>query len=598
MKPKIKNIILIILIVCIFIAGVFTANLAKKSVSNNSEVKNEERQNPPDGMGNSNEPNNSNNGSNDNTQNNEEKSGEEQNPNSNITPPSNMPSGNTPPSNTPPNNMGDMMNKNSSNVSGVYYILLSLEALSLSALITYLIMSNFNKKNMKETFKNGDKISIFILTVIILSASYMLLNMVYIKSLNNSSNSNNNAPGATNNSSNVTYSADTKITEDASLSDKNYSSSKEDNNAVLIAGDIDVSLKDITVSKTGDSSSGDNTSFYGMNSALLVKDKAKLTISNANITTNATGANGVFSYGGSATTNNSNSDGTTVTISDSTITTKKDNSGGIMTTGGGITKATNLTINTYGVSSAAIRTDRGGGTVTVNKGTYQTYGAGSPSIYSTADITVNDAKLISNASEGIVIEGKNKVEIKSVELTDTNNKLNGQSTTYKNIFLYQSVSGDAENGTATFTSEDSTITTNNGDSFYVTNTSAIINLTNNKIINNDSNSNFLRIKKDSWGKEGENGGDVTLNLSNQSISGNIVVDSISTLVINMKNNSYYEGALNSSNTAKKLELNLDKTSKIKLTSNLYVTSLTNEVSDNSNIDFNGYKLYVNNKSIN
>ena len=48
-----------------------------------------------------------------------------------------------------------------------------------------------------------------------------------------------------------------------------------------------------------------------------------------------------------------------LTISDATITTKKDNSGGIMTTGGGITKATNLAINTYGVSSAVIRTDRG-----------------------------------------------------------------------------------------------------------------------------------------------------------------------------------------------------------------------------------------------
>ena len=309
MKPKIKNIILIILIVCIFIAGVFTANLAKKSISNNSEVKNEERQNPPDGMGNSNEPNNSNNGSNDNTQNNTEKSDEEQNPNSNMAPPSDMPSGNT-----PSNNMEGMMNKNSSDVPCVYYILLSLEAVSFSVLIIYLIMSNFNKKNIKETFKNGDKITIFILTVIVLSASYMLINMIYIKSLNNSSNSNNNVPGDTNNSSNVTYSASTKITEDASLSDKNYSSSKEDNNAVLIVGDIDVSLKDITISKTGDSSSGDNTSFYGMNSALLAKDKAKLTISNANITTNATGANGVFSYGGSATTNNSSGDGTTVIL--------------------------------------------------------------------------------------------------------------------------------------------------------------------------------------------------------------------------------------------------------------------------------------------
>jgi hypothetical protein len=76
----------------------------------------------------------------------------------------------------------------------------------------------------------------------------------------------------------------------------------------------------------------------------------------------------VFSYGGSATTNNSSSDNTTINISDSTITTTKDNSGGIMTTGGGIMNATNLKITTAGTSSAAIRSDRGGGTVTVNKG--------------------------------------------------------------------------------------------------------------------------------------------------------------------------------------------------------------------------------------
>ena len=152
-----------------------------------------------------------------------------------------------------------------------------------------------------------------------------------------------------------------------------------------------------TVTKTGDSDGGDNTSFYGTNSAILAKDGSNVTIKNANIITDATGANGVFSYGGSATTNNSNSDGTTINISDSTITTSKDNSGGIMTTGGGVTNATNLTINTAGASSAAIRSDRGGGTVTVNKGTYKTTGKGSPTIYSTADITVKNAKLISTA---------------------------------------------------------------------------------------------------------------------------------------------------------------------------------------------------------
>lgn len=92
--------------------------------------------------------------------------------------------------------------------------------------------------------------------------------------------------------------------------------------------------------------------------------------------------------------------------SDSNITTTKDNSGGIMATGGGILNASNLTVNTAGTSSAAIRTDRGGGTVTVNGGIYTTTGAGSPSIYSTADVTVNDVILIEKASEGIELQKK------------------------------------------------------------------------------------------------------------------------------------------------------------------------------------------------
>ena len=317
-----------------------------------------------------------------------------------------------------------------------------------------------------------------------------------------------------------------------------------------------------------------------------------MTIKNASITTNATGANGVFSYGGSATTNNSSSDNTTINISDSTITTSKDNSGGIMTTGGGIMNATNLTITTSGTSSAAIRSDRGGGTITVNKGTYKTTGKGSPAIYSTADITVKNATLISTSSEGAIIEGKNSITLENVELTDTNNQLNGQSTTYKNIFLYQSMSGDAAEGKAVFTSKNSTITTNKGDSFYVTNTTAEINLENNKIINNDSTGNFLRIQKDSWGNSGSNGGTVTLNLTNQEVNGNIVVDSISKLTMKLSDGSTFKGAINNSNEGE-VSLTLDKSSSITLNGDTYIKSLTNADSSNSNINLNGYKLYVN-----
>ena len=402
----------------------------------------------------------------------------------------------------------------------------------------------------------------------------------------------NGAAQMTNGSSSATYSAAKEITSDEAITSGDYTSTKSDENAISASGNISASVSNVSIAKTGDSDGGDNTSFYGTNSAVIAKSGANLTIKNAKITTDATGANGVFSYGGSATTNNSSSDGTTVNISDSTITTSKDNSGGIMTTGGGTMNATNLTITTAGTSSAAIRSDRGGGTVTVDKGTYKTTGKGSPAIYSTADITVKNATLIATASEGAIIEGKNSITLENVSLTDTNYVLNGQSTTYKNIFLYQSMSGDAASGKAVFTAKNSTITTNKGDSFYVTNTTAEINLENNTIVNNDATGNFLRIQKDSWGNSGSNGGTVTLNLTNQTVTGDIIVDSISKLTMNLKNESSYKGAINTSN-AGEVNLVLDETGTLTLTGDTYVKTLTNANTSNSNINLNGYKLYVN-----
>ncbi|MBR4262734.1 MAG: hypothetical protein IKQ35_05160 [Bacilli bacterium] len=437
--------------------------------------------------------------------------------------------------------------------------------------------------------KNITYIIIILVLIIILSVLwYLIIN-------GNKTNTNNDNRNQQNmNNTKASYTASKEITSDEDIDDGEYNSTNSDENAILISGDINSTLSNITVSKTGDSDGGDNTSFYGTNSAILAKDGANITIKNAKITTDATGANGVFSYGGSATTNNSQNDGTTVNISDSTITTSKDNSGGIMTTGGGIMNATNLTITTAGTSSAAIRSDRGGGTVTVDKGTYKTTGKGSPTIYSTANITVKNATLTATASEGVVIEGKNSVTLENVELTDTNNTLNGQSTTYKNIFLYQSMSGDAADGEAVFTSKNSTIITNKGDSFYVTNTTATINLENNKIINNDFTGKFLRIQKDSWGNSGSNGGTVTLNLTNQEAEGDIVVDEISKLTIKLSNGSSFIGAINNSNEGE-VSLTLDKTSTITLTGDTYLKTLTNADSTNSNINLNGYKLYVGGK---
>ena len=613
MKRSIKNIITVFVII-LGIASIFvTANLSKNSQNNTSQNvsqgMNNSNQTPPDmPSGNNQTPpsGNSSNDSNSSSSSSESNDSSSSNDsNSNESNSQQMPGGNQgsnvpqmPGGNQGSNSQqmpggnqesnGQQMpssnseQSNSNDLQIIYYVIYGVEGFIISSAFMYLLLSHFNKKTFKETFSNKDKIIIEILSVIILTVviTFVCLN---IKTETKSSS--------------VTYTASKEITTDTTVTSGTYSSSKSDENAIIVDGSKST-ISNIKVNKTGNSNSGDNSNFYGNNSAILAKNKANLTLKNITVTTKANGANGVFSYGGSATTNNSSSDGTTVNISDSKITTTGDNAGGIMTTGGGKTNATNLTITTSGTSSAAIRTDRGGGEVTVNKGTYTTNGKGSPAIYSTANISVKNAKLISNVSEGVVIEGKNTVTLNNCTLTDTNSKLNGKSTTYKNIFIYQSMSGDASEGTATFTSKNSTITTNKGDSFYVTNTSAEINLENNKIVNNDKSGNFLRIQKDSWGNSGSNGGDVTLNMTKQSVKGNIEVDEISSLIMNLKTNSYYEGAINSSNSAKSIKLSLDKTSKIKLTSDSYVSSLTDEDESYSNIDFNGYKLYVNGKAIN
>lgn len=334
------------------------------------------------------------------------------------------------------------------------------------------------------------------------------------------------------------------------------------------------------VIKTGDSD-GDEADFYGENAAIFATNKGTLDMSEMVVDTNGTHANGVFSYG----------DGTTVNISNSYITTSGNCSGALMTTGGGTMNATNVTAETTGNSSATIRSDRGGGTVTVNGGNYKTSGKGSPTIYSTADITVNDSYLESTASQGVVVEGKNSVTLNNTNLMANNNTKNSnKSDYYQAVMIYQSMSGDASEGTSSFTMNGGSLTNVNGDIFFVNNTSSDISLSNANITNNDANGVFLRAAAAGWGTSGSNGGKVNLRASSQAINGNMIVDSISTLNLYLNDNSTFTGAINPDGQSGNVYVELKNGSTWTLTADSYVTSLTCDV---NSINLNGHTLYVN-----
>lgn len=375
------------------------------------------------------------------------------------------------------------------------------------------------------------------------------------------------------------------VEDNAALSDTAFTSGGDDENA-LRADNVTATLNNVTITKTGSSSNTENGDFYGMNAAFLAENGANITITGGEVTTDAVNGNGIFSYGS----------GTVVNVRGTKIRTSQRNSGGIQTTGGGVMNADDLDIETSGNSSAAIRSDRGGGTVTVNGGTYTTNGTGSPAIYSTADITVSDAELTANNSEGVVVEGKNSVKLENCTVSGKmQGTYNDDSENIHCIMIYQSMSGDADVGEAYFEASGGEITSLAGDMFYVTNTSCEIKLSDVKF--NMADGVFLRAVGNTssrgWGKQGENGANVKMSLASQSVSGDIVVDDISTLDLTLSS-SDITGAINSDNSSGSIVLTLDENSSITLTGDSYVTEFNGDISQ---INAGNFHFYVNGQKL-
>lgn len=332
------------------------------------------------------------------------------------------------------------------------------------------------------------------------------------------------------------YDAVTEYTEDTQVSGSQVDSTGTDENAVLVATEgVTATLDGTTITRdSGDSSGGDSASFYGVGAAALVTD-GTLVISNSTITTDAAGGAGVFAYGNG-----------TAYVSDTTITTAQDTSGGIHVAGGGTLYAWDLTVETSGESAAAIRSDRGSGTMVVDGGSYTSNGVGSPAVYSTADITVHNAALASTGSEAVCIEGLNTLRLFDCDLSGNMSDLEQNDCTW-NVILYQSMSGDSQVGNSTFEMVGGSLTAQNGGMFYTTNTESTF-LLSGVDITGAADSEFLlrctgNANQRGWGASGANGADCHFTGSDQALDGDVIWDSISSLDFYLTQGSVLTGAV-------------------------------------------------------
>ena len=287
-----------------------------------------------------------------------------------------------------------------------------------------------------------------------------------------------------------------------------FASNSDDQNTFLVINGGKLTLNNVTIVKTGSenfSGRGDNYSFYGTNSAIVVVGAGSaLTMTGGTISTTVSGANAVVA------TNSGKA-----TISSIAVATTKDNSRGMHATYSGEITITDSEISTLGGSCASLATDRGAGTVIASNMKLSTAGAGSPLIYSTGDITVSNSTGTSTGAQIAVVEGKNSITVKNSQFS-ANGIGNRNNVDNAGVMIYQSMSGDASVGTGNFTAEDSTFTILDTSSvykstpfFFITNTDAVISMKN-TTVNFSGEQPYISAKGTSeWGKSGNNGGKVT-----------------------------------------------------------------------------------------
>lgn len=334
----------------------------------------------------------------------------------------------------------------------------------------------------------------------------------------------------------------------AVTTNQTYSSAADDVSAILVSGGGDLTLFNPTVNTTGNSSSTENSSFYGLNAAVLATKSSKVTILGGSITTSGRGANGLFAFGA----------GAAVSMTSGTIMATGGGGHGVMASGGGWLALTNVNIETKSERAAPIATDRGSGTIIVSGGKMLSAGRGSPGIYSTGKITVYDAEFISTGAEAAVIEGRNSITLANCKLT---------GATRCGVMIYQSFSGDAEGREGVFTMTGGSLTATSGPLFFVTNTKGMITL---KGVKASTASGILvRAGVDRWGRTGSNGGVVVFTADDETLVGDVIADAGCSASAALKNHTTLTGAI------KEAALRLDATSKWNVTGDSTLTSLTN-----------------------
>ena len=384
--------------------------------------------------------------------------------------------------------------------------------------------------------------------------------------------------------------------EEVSSDSETIESTDSDVNSLLSENGGTLTVTGATVNKSGDDSDGDSCNFYGVNSiALAVNEGSTLYLSDSTLNATSEGSNAIFA-----------TDSASVFANSLTIKTSADNSRGLDATYSGTIIASDMDISTQGDHCATCATDRGGGNISISDSTLSTAGSGSPLLYSTGDIEATNVTGTSTGSQIAGMEGLNTIMIKDSTLTSEQQTATASDPVANGVIIYQSTSGDADTSTgesALFQAVDSTLTSaiTEGSFFYITNTTANVLLSNTTLSFDDEAANLLQIEgndSNNWGTAGKNGATVNFTALGETLSGDISVDTISSLNLYLLDGTTYTGAMtitenatNTNATDEPIIVNIDTDSTWIVTEDTTISALNAE-DTSSIVDENGKSVTI------
>lgn len=291
---------------------------------------------------------------------------------------------------------------------------------------------------------------------------------------------------------------------------------------VYATNGVHLVLTRMRLNKTSGSMTDPDRRETGRNSVLLADAGSTVTVEYCEVNAHTQNSDGISACG----------DGTKIKVVEGTVNVSRAGSAGMNAAGKGNIIVDKTTINTFANQNPSFYVCKDG-TMEVHEAKGENVGQASPLFYtSTGAIRADKCRMSSGKwTIGSLDEGL-------LELTENEVTAGGVC----GFLVYGADEKERQfRSSGVLVLNKNKITVTEGPLIFVTNAGADITLSGNKIT--CRNDEIISIKADEWGPKGFNQGDAIINVENQTLNGNIYVDSISTLQLDLKKNAKLNGSI-------------------------------------------------------